>query len=199
MPKFKAGDRVKVIHVDREWDHWIDELERYLGKWGIIQQVNGQHSAYVHFDDGISWWYPQSGLMHEEDDLVKGDKVKAVGVLPDNLRMGGARTTKRRLIDEGVLLEVQDENVRPDYDEPPYERRFVRVKVLEGDKKGLQFHFYRYHLEKVVADFKVGDIVYVPEVPKNKDEAPVFVRGMEELIGKPLVIKRILAGLINAQ
>src|SRR5690606_23227277 len=105
-----------------------------------------------------------------------------------------------------VLLEVLDENVRPDYDEPPYERRFVRVKILEGDRKGIRFHFYRYHLEKVVAEqplkieeIKEGDAVYVPKIPENRDEYPLFTAKMEELIGKKLIVQRVRPGIVNAK
>lgn len=79
MSKFKVGDRV-VCHkfqTIRNGVHWIPEMEPYVGCIGTLDKqwaVTG--NWYVHFDNDVSWSFPESALTpapapHKHAELIK--------------------------------------------------------------------------------------------------------------------------------
>lgn len=59
-PKFKVGDKVKVVSLSINDDEYVPELGRYLGKVGTVYNIDDT-TLNVEFTDN-SWWFSDSNL-----------------------------------------------------------------------------------------------------------------------------------------
>lgn len=74
MSKFKVGDTVRIVEkIPKEWDHYVEELEGYIGKSGKVT-IDGYNGVKVVFDhDNDSWYFPRSNvqLVQSEAEFIK--------------------------------------------------------------------------------------------------------------------------------
>ena len=72
MSEFKVGDRVKVVRAftdeDTAGSNWLEEMERTVGKVGVIEMVFEDGDIGVSFqDEPCSWGFPPCVLEKIED------------------------------------------------------------------------------------------------------------------------------------
>ena len=59
MNKFKVGDKVKIVGGSRRW--WVPQMDKYIGRNGVIQDVGAGEDFLVEIEVHTSWYfYPDS-------------------------------------------------------------------------------------------------------------------------------------------
>lgn len=61
MGKFKVGDVVKIVEGSRRG--WIPSMDKYIGRSGVIQHIDGAGDFLVRMDVSTSWWFYQDSFV----------------------------------------------------------------------------------------------------------------------------------------
>lgn len=70
MGKFKVGDVVKIVEGSRRG--WVSEMDKCIGRTGVIQVSGGFGDFLVGIDVHTSWWfYPDSFVVNKFKGNIK--------------------------------------------------------------------------------------------------------------------------------